>query len=183
MKKAIEIMNKIKWVFAALILVNISCNTNKNENKNYSFPVRYYKLGFSIKEKNTDTMHVKYEKKNDSLIFKYKCDKLKEGEDLFEINNDTSVYYQRTKIVKVDVKNLKIGDSSIVIEKYINLNTISPHGLSDIYFNRKYGLVLIKNLTTNVIVEYNTDRFKEIHKRIISDTLLFKNSMEIIKLE
>lgn len=181
MKKAIEIINKIKWFWVVLILVNISCNTNKNENKSYSFFVHHYKLGFPNIQ--NFTMNVKYEKKNDSLIFEYKCDKLKEGIDFFEINNDTSIYYQKTKIVKVDVEKLKVGDSTIVVEKYINLNNPSPHGLSDIYFNRKYGLILVKNLTTNGIVEYDTDRFKEVHKKIVNDTLLFKDSMEIIKLE
>lgn len=174
-----EIISKKKWFFVILILVNISCI--KKENKNYSYAVCYYKLGFLAK--NNDTMHVNFEKKHDSLIFKYNCQRLKMAEDVLETNNDTSVYFQKTKLTKVDVKTLKIADSTIIVEKYINIKNPNPHALSDIYFNRKLGLILVKNLTTNGVVEYDTEKFKDIHKLIIKDTVLFKNSMEIIKVE
>lgn len=177
-RKIIKNIYKAKWYIFLILSANICC-TNKEDVLKYSFLVSYYKLGYA-EIKNKDTMYVVREKKNNNSIFKYKCSKIKEGVDLFEINNDSSVYYNNIQVVKVDIKNLKFKDSTIVVEKYINLNTTSPHGLTDIYFNRKHGLILVKNLVSNNIVEYDTNKFEQIHNKIISDTLLFKDSKEII---
>ena len=157
-----------------------SCN-NLNNNENYIIPITFYKEGFIKREKHTMLVECRNIDKN--KLFTYKCKKLQLGIKILKIDSIGNLSYDNQKLQFIDIKKIKVSNSLVVeVKKYINADTSVLNDLSYFYLNNNDGLILTKNLVTNNIILYNTKRFKNIHEKIVNDSLLFKNSKYVIEM-
>lgn len=182
MKKIIIANQLINYMSIFIIsILLLSCEYPKKEINNYTIPITFYKKGFP--NKIDHSMSVEYKNTNGNKLFTYKCEELQPGIKILKIDSIGNLFYDGQELQLVDIKTMKIGDSLIELKKYINANTSGLYDLSYFYLNDDYGLFLTQNLIYNNIIEYDTERFKQVHKKIMDNTLLFKDSDYVIQMD
>jgi hypothetical protein len=173
----------LRYLFVYAIFMAIgyfSCHSNEQTESNYKIPIAFYKKGFP--KKSTYTMSIRYKRINGKKFFHYKCEKLQPGLKVLEVDNLGKLFYDNQRLQLVDSAELFVDDSLITVNKYINSGTNETNNLSYFYLNESRGLILVENLVHNNIVEYDTDIFRELHKKIVTGTFLFKESDYVLQL-
>ena len=166
----------------ALAISLFACHDNNSKqkkgdlvNESDSLTIIYYKLreDKSVKvDKIKEIIKLNSERINKELRYIYFYKTLQDSNDTLTIYQD-SICMNSQKLKFLNEKKYRIEDKDVLLKKFIVDNLYAS---SNLYLNDKNQLVMLKSISSNVIVEYyNGFDPLSIHEFILKDSVFSKS--------